>query len=176
MRRFKPSGGLLLLAVGTIISVVLVTAGLLASNYLLQTILLLASMGLLFYSSHPLAHYIVAKIYKVNVKYFFLSKSDFRKLRGNLGSLGNFLLTIGVKLDSAQLSNLSKVRRGFVFGAGAIVSNVLLAVEVIFAWLAGFNTIAMILATLFLLVNLGTELIFSTRVGDLAKMKKELRS
>ena len=108
---------MLLLASGVVVSIVLLLLTRYGTNFILQTVLLLASMGLIFFASHPLSHYVVAKIYGVDVKYFFLGRSDFRKLGGALGKIGELVPTIGTKLDLDQTRALSKNSRGFLFGS-----------------------------------------------------------
>ena len=41
------------------------------------------------------------------------------------------------------------------------------------SWVAGFSVPAVLLGTLFFLGTVATELMFSTKVGDLGKMRKE---
>lgn len=163
-----------MLVSGVIISIVLLLLTRYATNFILQTVLLLASMGLIFFASHPLSHYFVAKMYGVNVKYFFLGRSDFRKLGGTLGKIGELVPTIGTKLDLDQTRALSKNRRGFLFGSGAIVSNLLMLFPLIAGWFFGLSYVALALGGLFFVASLGTEFAFGTKVGDLSKMKREL--
>ena len=174
MRRFGTAAGVLALVLGVVVSVLLLYMALYTDNFILQIVLLLASMGLLFFSSHPLAHYVVARLYGIQVKYFFLGKSDFRKLGGRLGMFGNLIPTIGTKIDVDRIQGISKRRRSLVYGAGAIVSNVVILLPLLTAWYFELNSIALILGTLFFLGSLGSEILFSSKVGDLAKMKREL--
>lgn len=163
-----------LLIVGIIVSMILLALETVEINFVIQTILLLVSMLLLFYASHPLAHYVVARIYGVRVKYFFVGKSDFGKLGGPFNPISRLLVTIGTKLDLDRAKTLSRKKRGFLFGSGAIVSTVLIAIPLIFAWFENLNSIALIFGSLFFILNLGSELAFSTKAGDLSKMKREL--
>ena len=174
MRRFGTAAGVLALVLGVVVSFLLLYMALYTVNFILQIILLLASMGLLFFSSHPLAHYVVARLCGIKVMYFFLGRSDFRKLRGKLGTFGNLIPTIGTKIDVIQIQGISKRRRSLVYGAGAIVSNVAMLFPLLAAWFFELNSIALILGTLFFLGSLGSEILFSSKVGDLAKMKREL--
>jgi hypothetical protein len=177
MRRIAPSSGVILLSAGIVFSTVLLLIAVhLTKNPVYQTILLLVSMGALFYSSHPLAHYAVAGITRVGVRYFFVGRSDFRKLGGAMGALGKSVFTIGIKLEPARVRRLSRSRGAILFGSGAIVSNALLAIELLAARLAGLSTLALALGAVLLFGSLATELLFSTKVGDLAKMKRELSS
>ncbi|MCL5067503.1 MAG: hypothetical protein M1368_04015 [Thaumarchaeota archaeon] len=166
MRKLSPVSGVLLLVSGVVVSVAILLLTRYTTNFILQTILLLSSMGLIFFSSHPLSHYVVARLYGVDVKYFFLGKSDFRKLGGTLGKFGDFLPTIGTKVDLDQTRKLSKKRRGFLFGSGAIVSSVLMLFPLVVGLIFGLNYVALILGTLLFIGSLGTELVFSTKAGE----------
>lgn len=139
-----------------------------------QAVLVVVSIALVFFSSHPLAHYFSGLVFGVRTEYFFLSRSDFRKLGGSLGKLGNAIPTIGVKFDKSQLADVSRSKRAFLFGAGAIVSNVGMLIPISLAVVLKFSLVSTTLAALFLLISLGTELLFSTKVGDLSKMRHEL--
>ena len=130
-------------------------------------------MGLLFFFSHSLVHFIVAKIYRVKVTYFFVGKSDFRKLSGPIGRIGGLVPTIGTKFDSSQLSALTRGKRAFLFGSGAIVSNVLFGFMLLIAFFFDFASIALIFGFLFFVTAVFTEISFGTKVGDLGKMRRE---
>jgi hypothetical protein len=175
MARHFPSGYLAAtLVLGVAIGFAILYLGRLNSLILPQSVCLLVSMILIFYCSHPLAHYLVGMAYGVKTTYFFVGKSDFRKLGGALGSLSGLMPTIGTKFDSPDVSALDKMRRGFLFGSGAIVSNVLMSVPLVIAIAFSFNLIALALGTLLFLATLGSELLFSTKIGDLYKMKRAL--
>ncbi|MGI0092152.1 MAG: hypothetical protein ACREBS_10620 [Nitrososphaerales archaeon] len=136
---------------------------------------MLVSMALVFYCSHPLSHYIVGKIYGINTKFFFLGKSDFRKLNGALGKLGGMFPTIGIKLDPAKVAGLPRGgKKGFLFGSGAIVSSAVIVIPIAIAAVTRFSLIALVIGLLFFLWNLSFELAFSTKTGDLAKMRRAL--
>ncbi len=142
---------------------------------LLQTIALLVSLGLLFYSSHPLGHYFVARIFGVRVDYFFLGRSDFRKLKITPARIiGNSLPKVGTKLDKSNFESLARRKRKYIFGSGVILSNILVGIQLAIAVIAGFSYPAILIGALFFVGDLGVELIFSTEVGDLSKMKKQI--
>lgn len=145
-----------------------------ATSLSLQIILLLLSMAFVFFFSHPLAHFFTGLAFGVRTSYFFLSSSDFRKLGGSFGKIGNAIPTIGVKFDLGQSVKLSRTKRGFLFGAGAIVSNVGMLIPLLLAIHLNFGLIPLLLGMLFFFASLGTEFLFSSKVGDLSKMKREL--
>jgi hypothetical protein len=81
------------------------------SSSLLQALAFLVSMSLVFYSSHPLGHYLLAKSSGVTVDYFFLGRSDFRRLQMRpMKALGD-VPTLGTKLNPQQLSSLTSRRK-----------------------------------------------------------------
>ena len=68
---------------------------------------MLVSMGLVFYLSHPLGHFFVAWAYGVGTDYFFVGRSDFRKLRLKpMSVVGGLMPTIGTKLKKDGLAKL----------------------------------------------------------------------
>lgn len=143
-----------------------------AKSPLIQAVTLLVSMGLLFYSSHPLGHYLVARILGVGVDYFFLGSSDFKKLEMEpLRTIGKMIPTIGTKLNRSRLGSLAPRWRRFVFGAGVIFSNFLIGVQFAYALVAGFSSPAVLLSAAFVVGTLASEVVLSTKVGDISKMR-----
>ena len=163
-----------LLALVAVLSALLLVYSRASSNQVVQAITMLVSMGLVFYASHPLGHFLVARAYGVRTEYFFVGRSDFRKLELKPMSLvGGLTPTIGTKLKKDELASLPPRRRGYVFGAGVIVSNALVGIELAYVLVAGFSLPAVVLGALFFVATVATELAFSTKVGDLGKMRRE---
>ena len=147
-----------------------------SANLAVQALTMLVSMGLVFYASHPLGHFFTARAYHVGTEYFFVGRSDFRKLTLKPMSLVVGLMpTIGTKLKKEALASLSPRKRGYVFGAGVLDSNALVAVQLVYVLVAGFSLPAVLLGLLFFVVMLSTEFLFSTQVGDLGKMRNEFK-
>jgi hypothetical protein len=133
-------------------------------------------MAVVFFASHPLGHFFLARADGVGAEYFFVGRSDFRRLSLRPMSLvGGLVPTIGTKLRKDQLAKLPPRKRGNIFGAGVIVSNGLVGIELVYVLVARFNLPAELFRVLFFLATLATELLFSTRVGDLAKMANEFK-
>jgi hypothetical protein len=167
------SSSLVLLVV---ISALLLVYSRTSSILLVQVLTMLVSMGLVFYLSHPLGHFFVARAYGVGTDYFFVGRSDFRKLRLKpMSVVGGLMPTIGTKLKKDELARLPPRKRGYIFGAGVIVSNTLVGIELVFVLVAGFGLPAVLLGALFFMVMLATEFMFSTKVGDLGKMANEFK-
>jgi hypothetical protein len=177
-RKIETLKGVSLLISGVILSVVIfVFSMFFRSEPVVQTILILLSMGLLFYSSHPLAHYLVARLFKTKVEYFFVGRSDFRRLKP-LKKIGGAMPTIGTKLESSSyLKALSPLKKGVIFGSGAIVSTILIAIEYVYAFVSErFSFFALVLSGLLIVGTVASELLLGTKVGDLAKMRKKMSS
>jgi hypothetical protein len=175
-RRVRPGpASSLLVLVGALAALLLVySKG--SSDLVVQALTVLVSMGLVFYSSHALGHFFTAMAYGVRTEYFFVGRSDFRKLRMKPMSLiGGLMPTIGTKLRKDELASLPPRKRAYIFGAGVIVSNALVGIELVYVLVAGFSVAAALLGALFFVATLATELMFSTKVGDLGKMRKELK-
>jgi hypothetical protein len=172
--RVSPGFGSSLLALVAVLSTLLLVYSRASSNLVVQALTMLVSMGLVFYATHPLGHFLTAKAYGVGTEYFFVGRSDFRKLKLKPMSLvGGLMPTIGTKLKKDELASLSPRRRGYVFGAGVIVSNALVGIQLAYVLAAGFSLPAVLLAVLFFVVILATEFMFGTKVGDLGKMRNE---
>jgi len=164
----------------SLLVVVLVASALLAvysrgtSNAALQAVIVLVTMGLVFYAGHPLGHLVVARVLGVGTDYLFVGRSDFRKLKLRpMSIVGGLMPTIGTRLNREGLARIRPRKRGYIFGAGVIVSNALVGLELVYVLVAGFGVIADLLGVLFCVVMVATELMFSTKVGDLGKMARE---
>lgn len=146
--------------------------GLATASPLLQSAALLVSMGLLFYSSHPLGHYFVARMFGVHVDYFFVGRSDFRKLKTKpMSTIGNNLPTMGTRLNRSRLGSLAPHQRGYIFGSGVILSSALMGIQLSYASVAGFSSLALLLGAILFVGTIILEFVFSTKVGDLSKMR-----
>jgi len=177
MAKIGTRTGLVALSLGIVASLVLLFYGPSQGSGTFQTLTLLVSLGVMFYASHPLGHLLVGQALGVSTDHFFLGRSDFRKLKqAPLSSVGNLMPTIGTKLNRPRLQSLSPRRRGWVFGAGVIVSNSLIVLQMLYAVAAGYATLALAVGGLFVAATLLTEAMFSTEVGDLAKMRRQLRT
>ncbi len=143
---------------------------------LVQAVVVLVSMGTTFYASHPLGHFLTAKAYGVGTRYFFVGRSDFGKLESKpMAVVASLLPTIGTKLNKSELASIPPKGRGRIFGAGVIFSTTLMAIQSAYVFIMGFNLLAIVFALLFFGATLATEFLFSTKVGDLAKMAAEYK-
>jgi hypothetical protein len=174
--RVSPGLASSLLVLVSVFSALLLVYSRTSSSVVVQVVTMLVSMGLVFYATHPLGHFFVARAYGVGTEYFFVGRSDFRKLQLKpMSIVGGLMPTIGTKLKKDGLASLSFRKRGYVFGAGVIVSNALVAVQLLYVLVAGFSLPAVLLGLLFFVVMLSTEFLFSTKVGDLGKMRNEFK-
>ncbi len=175
-RRISPGIASSLLVILLVASALLLVYSRSSSSVIIQVLGMLVSMGLVFYLSHPLGHFFTAMAYGVGTDYFFVGKSDFRKLQVKPMSLvGGLMPTIGTKLKREDLTKLSPRRRGYIFGAGVIFSNALVGVELVYVLAAGFSLPAVLLGAFFFVGTVATEVLFSTKVGDLGKMANEFK-
>jgi len=147
-----------------------------SSNIVVQSLVMLISMVVVFFASHPLGHLFLARGYGVSTEYFFVGRSDFRKLSLKMASVvGSLVPTIGTKLRKDELAKLPPRKRGYIFGAGVFVSNALVGIELVYVLAAGFSSPAALFGAAFFVAVLATEVLFSTKVGDLGKMKAEFK-
>jgi hypothetical protein len=175
-RKLPVPQGLALLVVGLILGTVLLYITSTISQTIVQALLFLISMIIIWYVAHPLSHYFIARIFSVDTQFFFIAPSDIGKSGPALArKVSPILLTIGTKLDHSRLETVSKIRRAWIFGAGALIGIIILALIESMAILSfRFNVISLVLGGLFFLVTIGTELGLSTKSGDLSKMIREL--
>jgi hypothetical protein len=175
-RRIAPGVASPLLLLGVAASALVLAYGRSSSNVVLQVLAMLVSMVIVFFASHPLGHFFLARAYGVGTDYFFVGRSDFRRLPSKAIKLaGGLMPTIGTKLKKGEFAQLPPRKRGHIFGAGVIVSNALVGIELLYVLAAGFSLPAALLGALFFVVMLATEVLFSTKVGDLGKMTAEFK-
>lgn len=163
-----------MLSAGVAISIVIMLISSITGG-LIQAVLLIAGMGILGYSSHALSHCIVSRILGVDTLYFYVGKSEMRKLKSPIsGFISKYLFTIGTKLDRRKFATLTPGSRALIMGSGAIIPTALLALILSLAFIFGFGVLSLVLGGLFFLSNLSTEIFLSVKVGDLKKMKDQL--
>ncbi|MDA4117116.1 MAG: hypothetical protein OK455_02100 [Thaumarchaeota archaeon] len=165
-----------LLLLATVASVLVLGYARTLGSPVIQLLAVLVSMGVIFYASHPLGHFFTAKAYGVGTEYFFVGRSDFRKLDTKpMSMVGNLVPTIGTKLKKSEFTLLPPRKRGYVFGSGVILSVALMGIQLVYVFIGGFNILAVVFAFLFFAATLATEFLFSTKVGDFAKMTGEFK-
>jgi hypothetical protein len=175
-RRIAPGVATPLLLLSVVASALVLSYARSSSSAVIQVLTMLVSMVVVFFASHPLGHFFLARAYGVGTEYFFIGKSDFRKLPSKAVKLaGGLTPTIGTKLKKEELSKLPPRKRGYIFGAGVILSNALVGIELVYVLAAGFSLTSAVLGTTFFIAMVATEALFSTKVGDLGKMKAEFR-
>jgi hypothetical protein len=165
-----------LLLLATIASFAILGYARTLSSSVVQLLAVLVSMGAVFYAGHPLGHFITAKAYGVGTEYFFVGMSDFGRLDMKpMSTIGGLFPTIGTKLKKSELAPLPPRKRGYVFGSGVIFSVTLMAVQLVYVFIASFSLLAVVVAFLFFAATLATEFLFSTKIGDIAKMTGEFK-
>lgn len=170
-----PSGAFLILVLEAIGIVLLLLSSRITST-IPQAVVFLISMIVIWYASHPLAHFIFANLSRVPVLYFYLAPSEMGKSGFSLARrVSPLLITIGTKLDGSRMSKIPSASRGWIYGSGALVGLVVIAIIESYAILyPKFGVLSMVLGGLFFLLTLGTELTLGAKSGDLSKMRMEL--
>jgi hypothetical protein len=143
----------------------------------IQTVVFLAGTLISWYFSHPLFHYLTAKISGVRTSYFYIGRSELRNVGFPLvGGIASHLITIGTKLDRSDLAKIRKSGRAFIYGSGAIGSACIVAGIFLGTFVLVVSFLCQLFVLLFFLFSVANEIVLSTRSGDLAKMKKEMAS
>lgn len=178
--KVSPKRGALILIIIEILGFFLLYLSSQVTQFILQGIMFLVSMIVIWYASHPLAHAMFAKIFGVPILFFYVGRSEMGRM-GNSTTIAKkvspFLITIGTKLDRSKLSIMSRNRRAWTLGAGALVGIVILAIIESFAIASfRFGLFSLIFGGLFFTLTIGTELLLSTKSGDLFKMKEQFAS
>ena len=174
--RLRPELASPLLAALALLSALILPYSRTSGSALVQSLAVIVSLAVVFFSAHPLGHLVVARLMGVHTEYFFVGRSDFRKLPSRtMSAVGGLVPTIGTKLRRAELVSLPSRRRGYILGAGVLVSNALVGLEVLYVLASGFAPVPGALALAFFAATLATEALFSTRSGDLAKMMAEFK-
>ena len=176
MRKVSVSLGVALLVIAEVLSIAVLFVSTITKEAIAQALLFLISMVIIWYVAHPISHYTIARIFGVPTMFFFLGPSDIGKSGPSLlKKLAPLFITIGTKLDYSKLVLVSGNRRAWIFGSGALIGVLVLALLESIAILSfRFNEISLVLGGLIFLLTIGTELVLSTKSGDLSKMKKEL--
>jgi hypothetical protein len=177
VRKGVPSRlGALLLSILEIVGIVILFLSALIVQPILQAIVFIVSVVIVWFTSHPLAHFITAKLCRVRTLFFYIGRSELRSSNFSITKkLASHLVTVGIKLDQAQMKLVSKSKRAWIYGSGALVGIVVIAAIESYALLdLRYNIISLALGGLFFLITLITELTLSTQSGDLSKMRKEI--
>ena len=83
------------------------------------------------------------------------------------------MITIGVKLDPITLSSASPLNRGLIFAVGVVASNVAMFLVLVGAAILHYPIIGLVIGGLVEIASVASELLGSTKVGDLSKMRRE---
>ncbi len=149
----------------------------LIEQFIPQAVAFIISVAIIWYAAHPLGHYIVARFCKVRTLFFYIGRSELRNSTSLsiVKKLASLLITLGTKLNQEDLKIVSKNKRAWIYGSGALVGIVVIALIESYALLdLRYNLITLLLGGLFFLFTLLTEIGLSTKSGDLSKMRKEI--
>ncbi len=173
-RRIKTTYGALALLVAVVVSLGLIWISSFLST-LPQLITFMVGMILLWYVAHPLAHLIVASANGISVRYFYLGRTELSKAFEVAKPVSKYVLTIGTKLDTEKFHAHPRSTRALVMGSGVITSTTVSALVLIYAFVGGLGVYTVILGGLFFIITLATEILYSTKSGDLKKMKDQMQ-
>jgi len=133
----------------------------------------LISTIIFWYFSHCLTHYIVGSIFKIRFSYYFITTSSIKKLRG-FKSISKYFYTLGIKIDWEK-SKSGKIGFVVMFISGALASILCPFLIVLIAYVRSFKFESITLSALWILNTMFT-LYFSSKVGDIHKAKRALKS
>lgn len=137
--------------------------------------LLLLSWFCFWFFSHCLTHFVVGKIFGVKFLYYFVGPSSLVKLGlPVISSFAKRFPVLGIKIDNNSLRKISYKKQALVFASGAFASMIFPIIPLIYSfyletWIASFISFITVFNIIF-------TLFFSTKVGDLYRAMKVLRS
>ena len=125
----------------------------------------LSSFFILWYFPHCLFHYIVGRAVGIKFSHYFLTRSSVRKMGGVFERFA--IPTLGIKVKDWGRSG--RWGRFFMFSAGVLATMTLPLIPAIALYLEGQAWLLFIA-----LLNIGSDLYFSSKVGDLRKALNSL--
>jgi len=152
--------------VGTVLAVIATTAGstLIAwsrgQDEGLQGIGLLIGTGIVLTATHSLTHWLVARLQGMRVLYWFV------------GTVRR--PTPGIKVDYATYVRTPARRRAWMHASGAIVSKLVPLAALGVGWAMGAPTWALIVLGVLAVVQIVTDVLWSTKSSDWKKFNREM--
>ena len=157
--RVPLGAGTALMVAGTIVGLVLQAAAYrLAAP--LDAVALLVGTAVLLVTTHGLGHLVVGRLCGIRFIGWFVGPRRPQP---------------GVKVDYASYLRASPTCRAWMHAAGAIVTKLVPVVALGVGWAAGVAGWAMAVLGVVAVVQLVTDAVLSTRSGDWAKFRRELR-
>jgi hypothetical protein len=157
---------------GICLALFLLIAGGEANSILARFIVYVVSWACLVFFPHCLGHFIVGRLVGIRFTHYSLGRSAIMKLRLPIISrLGAVVPLLTLNIDRASLDSASENGRAAMFTAGMAASTILpFAVALI-----SVGRLPTILATMLLLLsagNLGFDLYYSPKAGDIHRIKR----
>lgn len=175
VRRISIGAGTLLQVVAVLVGLALAVLAGVTRNLPLSLFMSLLSWGALWMFSHCLAHYLAGRAFGISFEYYFIGRSDIRKLRLPLiASLASFMPALGIKTNEESMRAASSSAKARMFRAGAIASMSLPFFVPVVQFLFEQRVVGSIMMALSL-ANLGFTLYFSPRAGDFKKASGVIR-
>lgn len=127
-----------------------------------RTLLFFAAAGTLLLTTHSLSHWVVGRLLGMRFTHYFLG--------------GPSPPRPGAKVDYATYLRVSPGKRALMHASGAVVTKVLPFALVPVAALLDLPGWSMALLVLLGLVQIITDILFSTKTSDWKKVKRELKA
>lgn len=128
----------------------------------LRTLLFFGAFGTLLLTTHSLAHWMVGRLCGIRFTHYFLG--------------GPAPPRPGAKVDYASYLKVSPAKRAVMHASGALVTKVLPFALIPFAGafdLPGWSVVVLVIVGL---VQIITDILFSTKSSDWKKVKRELKA
>jgi hypothetical protein len=153
--------GNLVLALGTVLGAVAIVVALRVSSTAVAGIALIIAAGAWSVSLHDLAHWAVGRLVGIRFVCYFLG--------------GPFPPRPGLKIDYATYLRTHPSCRAWMHASGALATKVAPFVALAFWWTSGAPGWAAWVVLLWGLVQIVTDVLFSTRSSDWKKVRRERR-
>lgn len=154
--------GTTILSLGTLAALVMLCVAKRVDGQLLRTVLFFGAFGALLLTTHSLAHWVVGRLMGMKFIFYFLG--------------GPSPPRPGAKLDYATYLNVPPGKRALMHASGAVVTKLLPFALIPVA--LRLNLPAWSLGVLLLVgvVQIITDVLFSTKTSDWKKVKRELKA
>jgi hypothetical protein len=154
--------GTTVLSLGTVAAIVMLCLAKRVEGQGLRTLFFFGAFGVLLLTTHSLAHWLVGRMFGMRFTHYFLG--------------GPSPPRPGAKLDYASYLGTSPRRRALMHASGAVVTKILPFAFIPVAVALGLPGWSMALLAVTGVVQIITDILFSTKTSDWKKVKRELRA
>jgi hypothetical protein len=153
--------GLAALATGTLIGLALVGGAFLAEPPV-NSLLMLAGAGALLAGTHDLAHWVIGRVVGIRFTELFIARPNRPQP--------------GIKIDYATYLRASPRARAWMHAAGALVTKLVPFALIPLAVAARTPRWVTVILALLGVVQVATDVLFSTKTSDWKRFKREMRN